>query len=175
MHFDAGNALGVKLEQSRFFAHSRLDDVNLRCFCIVEAFCQRQQQGKLIDGGPVILSQHILVEAVLEIAFGNAVVPAGDSSGDKLLLVREAEELGVLNHIGTVARMAVEVDGDADIMQQCCCFEQAAIALAQAVQLLPAVEHRQGKMRDVTRVGGISFFVQLEHVLAAACQNIRCN
>ena len=56
--------------------------MNLRCFCIVEAFCQRQQQGKLVDGVPVLLGQHILIEAVLEIAFGNAVMPACDSSGD---------------------------------------------------------------------------------------------
>ena len=50
-------------------------------------------------------------------------MPAGDNGGYQLFTMRKAKNLGVLDHIGTVAGMAVKVDRNTDIMQQCRCFQ----------------------------------------------------
>ena len=52
--------------------------MNLGCFRVIKAFCQGQQQCQLVDCFPVGVAKQFLVETVLEIVFGNAVMKDGD-------------------------------------------------------------------------------------------------
>ena len=85
--------------------------------------------------------------------------------------MREAKQLRILNHIRAVAGMAIKIDGDANIVQQCCRLQKTPIVFAHLVQLHPTIEHSQGQLGDMARMVGIAF-EQAQGVLAAALQNI---
>ena len=98
-------------------------------------------------------------------------MPTSYRTGNNLLLVREAKQLRILNHIGAVASMAIKVYGNTNIMQQSCCLQKPTIALAQLVQLHPAIEHGQSQLGDMACVAGITF-KQAQGVFPAALQYV---
>ena len=85
--------------------------------------------------------------------------------------MREAKQLRILNHIRAVAGMAIKIYGNTNIIQQSCRLQKPAIALAQLVQLHPAIEHGQSQLGDMARVAGIAF-KQAQGVFPAALQNV---
>lgn len=171
MHLNAGEVVGVNAQHRAVLVKVGADVQNLVGLGVVKAFRQGYQQRQLVDNLPVLVVDDVLVEAVTEVVFRNAVVPAGDGCRNQLLLVGQAKELGVLNHVGRVAGVAVKVDGDTDIVKQGRSFQQLAAGLGQAVQLGPVIEHVEGQRGNVPAVGGVRG-VQLKNVLAAAFQNI---
>ena len=140
-------------------------------FGVVQAFGESEQQGKLINQLPVALGKNFLIEAVLEIILRDAIMPACDGAGNDLLLMREAEKLRILNHIGAVACMGIKVNRNANIVQEGCRFQQTTIIAADLMQLLPTIEHGQCQLRDMACMRRIRF-KKIECVLGAALKNI---
>ena len=90
---------------------------------IIKAFCQCQQKRQFVNRLPVVFCQHAFKKLVTEkVAFRYAVMPAGNSTCYKLFFMRKPKNFGVLYHISAVARMAVKVNGNANIVQQRRCF-----------------------------------------------------
>lgn len=89
-----------------------------------------------------------------------------------MFAMRQAEDLSILDHIGAVAGMAVEVDGDTDIVQQGSRLQQLSVIFIQFVQILPGVEHGQRQFGDVFAVGSVRR-VKGHDVLSAALQDVR--
>ena len=57
-------------------------------------------------------------------------MPASNCRSDKLFLMGKTEKLRVLNHVRTVASVAIEVDSNANVVEQCRSFQKFAVAFA---------------------------------------------
>ena len=123
VHFDGGDAVGVQQKVCAGFINRRAFNLQQAALRIIQTFGQRQYQRQLVDGVPVFWGQHAGKKLVAEeVAFGYAVVPARDGAGYKLFFMRQSEQFGVLYHVSAVARVAVKVNGNADVVQQRRCF-----------------------------------------------------
>ena len=84
----------------------------------------------------------------------------------------QAEQAGVLDQIGAVARMIVIVDADADVVEQGRRPQQHSVPGVQAVQGGPAVEQLQGDVGDMKGVL-LVHLVKPQHIHRAVTQDIR--
>ena len=79
----------------------------------------------------------------------DAVVEAGDETGQDLFDLREAVKRGLGNHEGRMAGMVVKVNDLADVVETGRCLQQQSFAFAVAMEGLELVEKLGGNARDL--------------------------
>ena len=107
----------------------------------IERFGEPQERRQNRDDPALLLAQ--LAHPFMFLLRNGAAVIARNQCNDGDLLGLEAAQVAVLDQVIRVAMMLLVADVIADVVQQSRVFHPLAFSLAQRVNLLRRIEHRQ--------------------------------
>ena len=131
-------------------------------FRFVQSFGDGKKSGDFF-GAKDIVFRHEAEDGVRAEDFARvSAVASGGERADALLAMREAEEMGVHNHVAAVTRVAVVIDEHADVVENAGRQEKLAVARRKTVETAPAVEKGE---RHRCHIGDVGFVVGRQGVV----------